>query len=464
MINASVTEPTLPWFDSGNVERWNILQTIPSRTNILQAPSADNVNHTPCSPFKKHPTSTGKVQRDPHELQKSTEKDTNLNATPRAQTSVSVTLPTNDGDDFPNPRYPRSLKKRNGWTEYPSSAQQTFRKHLKLRHQSQLAKSTSSRCRLFELEDEQSVGTLMNKPPHNTTLETSLRWKTCIWTATSANKRCRDPPRLPQCTPHRFKLRAETSTALRKETNHHPHQKKTWTPCILEICQSKTVQTKTFLASPTNVHTWTHSVAGTWSTNPEVKHTHHHDVLMVRTTDVGKAWWNETSNICGDAQRSTTHMLTTTTATPCKQQWKEKFRIQLVRGMNPITTNKNTMPILARTNTFNHQKTHRYGNTALQTPKVVSEWHNQSFSEKPFEKLSSQKTLKIRLHHRYTNKNAMTKESLRKKMTNRTLALHNWSSIATTLASKTPRNKRTTNRRIHTPRPTEKQNTRNGRF
>ena len=28
-INASVTEPTLPWFDSGNAERWNILQTAP---------------------------------------------------------------------------------------------------------------------------------------------------------------------------------------------------------------------------------------------------------------------------------------------------------------------------------------------------------------------------------------------------------------------------------------------------
>ena len=78
--------------------------------------------------------------------------------------------------------------------------------------------------------------------------------------------------------------------------------------------------------------------------------------------------------------------------------------------------------IRTRGNTFNHQKTHRYGNTTLQTPKVVPEYHNKSFSEKPFEKLSSQKNLKIRLHHRYTIKNAMTQELLRKTMTNQTLA------------------------------------------
>ena len=116
-------------------------------------------------------------------------------------------------------------EKRNGWTEYPSSAQQTFRKHLKLKHQSQLAKSTSSRWRLFELEDEQPVGRSW------TNLLTTRPWKQ----AYDGNPAYERPPpptemprsaRLPQCTPHRFKLRAETSTALRKETNHHPTRRK----------------------------------------------------------------------------------------------------------------------------------------------------------------------------------------------------------------------------------------------
>ena len=95
-------------------------------------------------------------------------------ARPNADTA---TLPPNDGDDCPNPRYPRSLKNAtHGWTKHPSSAQQTFRKHQKLKHQSQLAKSTSSRWRLFELEDGQSKDALeQTLSQHDTTLETSLR-------------------------------------------------------------------------------------------------------------------------------------------------------------------------------------------------------------------------------------------------------------------------------------------------
>ena len=58
---------------------------------------------------------------------------------------------------------------------------------------------------------------------------------------------------------------------------------------------------------------------------------------------------------------------------PMQTTLKRKIRIQLVRGMNPITTNMNTMQSSQETHTFNHQKTHRCGNTTLQTPKVVSE-------------------------------------------------------------------------------------------
>ena len=83
--------------------------TIPRKTNILQALSADNVDHTPCSPFKNHAKSTGKVQRHPHELQNAQKRQQPQCNTARPDVD-SVTLPVNDGDDCPNPRYPRSLK------------------------------------------------------------------------------------------------------------------------------------------------------------------------------------------------------------------------------------------------------------------------------------------------------------------------------------------------------------------
>ena len=305
-------------------------------------------------------------------------------------------------------------EKRNGWTEYPSSAQQTFRKHLKLKHQSQLAKSTSSRWRLFELDDEQLRDAHeQTSSQHDTTLETSLRWKPEYERPPPPTEMSRFA-RLPQCTPHRFKLRSETSDALRNETNYHPHQKKTWTPCVLEIFHNKTVQPKTFLASPTNVYTWTHSVAGTWSTNPEVKHTQQHDVLMMRSMDVGKAWWNETSNICGDAQRWTTHMLTKLPR-PLHTTMNNKIRIQLVRGMKPTTPNKNTMRSSQKTHSTMKKHTEAGSQrfkpecgVRMTQPIVLGEtiWETASAKKKNTSSIHKQKR----------------QEQLRKKITNRTLA------------------------------------------
>ena len=215
---------------------------IPSRTNMLRALSAENVEHTHRAHASTNidwrhatrPTRTPKKHRKRHQPQCNT-------ARPDVD---SVTLPENDGDDCPNPRYPRSLKYAMDEQKFLHLLNKRFRKHLKLRRQSQLAKSTSSRWRLFELEDEQSKDAHeQTSSQHDTTLETSLRWKTCIWTATSAN---RDATICQTATIYASSIWASfrNKRALRNVTSYHPHQKKTWTPCVLEIWQSKTVQTK----------------------------------------------------------------------------------------------------------------------------------------------------------------------------------------------------------------------------
>ena len=73
--------------------------------------------------------------------------------------------------------------------------------------------------------------------------------------------------------------------------------------------------------------------------------------------------------------------------------------------------------ILTRTNTFNHQKKTPMREHNLQTPRVVSEKHNKSLSEKSFEELLPQEDKVIVCIDAQTNKNAMTQETLRKKMT-----------------------------------------------
>ena len=117
--------------------------TIPRKTNILQALSADNVDPYTVLTLQK-PPNTGKVQQDPHELQMAQKRHQPQCNTARPDVD-SATLPTNDGDDCPNPRYPRSLKTQ--WMDGISficttNVSQTAKK---LRHQSQLAKSTSSK-------------------------------------------------------------------------------------------------------------------------------------------------------------------------------------------------------------------------------------------------------------------------------------------------------------------------------
>ena len=90
--------------------------------------------------------------------------------------------------------------------------------------------------------------------------------------------------------------------------------------------------------------------------------------------------------------------------------------------MNPITTNKNTRKS-AQEETHSTIKKHTDAGTQRFRPR---KWCQNNTTNRcrrnHLRNCLPQKNLKIRLHHRYTNKNAMTQETLRKKMTNQTLA------------------------------------------
>ena len=344
---------------------------------------------------------------------------------------------------------------RNGWTEYPSSAQQTFRKHLKPKHQSQLAKSTSSKWRLFELEDEQSKDAHeQTSSQHDTTLETSLRWKP---------EYERPPPptemprfaRLPQFTPHRFELRSETSALCgmwriiihtRRKHEHHVFWKFDIPKLFRQNLSSRRQQMFT------HGHTlWREHEARTLKWN-----TQQHDVLMMRSMNVGKAWWNETSNICGDAHAHKT------AATPCIQQCttKSKYNSCVTRNQSKQTRircnprkNKHVQPS-KNTPIREHSASDPESGVRMTQPFVLGEtiW-GTVFAQKPSRSdyiIDTQ--TKTRWHKNHFAKRWQTEPS------HAQLVFHR---DHTCIKDTTKR--RTTNRWIPTASHW-KQNTRNGRF
>ena len=361
-INTSVKKPTLPCFNIENAEIWNILQ--PRLHNF--APQAERTyykpclrkmfDHTPCSPFKKHPTSTGDTQRDPHELQKA-QKRQQPQCTPRRRL---VNTSCGRRRWLSKPSVSTFVGKRNAWMDRISFICTT--------NVSQASKTEAptSPCEIHILKMATLwigwwtiKGTLMNRPPHDTTQP----WKQAYDGNLNMNghlgrQRCRD---LPDC--HSVRL---------IDLSFVPKQAR-FAEC--DELSSTPEENMNIMCSGNIANLFRQrlsSVKRTWSTNPEVKHTQQHDVLMMRSKDVGKARWNETFNICGEAQRSTTHSLTKLSR-PLQTTMKRQIRIQLVRDMKPITTNKNTMQS-SQEQTNSTIKKHTYAGTQrFSTPKVVSE-------------------------------------------------------------------------------------------
>ena len=155
----------------------------PKRTNISRSPSPQNVHNTHVWLLR-----TCKQQR----------KD----ATLRAQDVDSVTSPVNGGDDCWNPEILVH-----------------WNMHLKDRISFICTASFSQTSQNWETNH----GRLINKHRHNTT-HPWKQWK-------SEYEWPPPPPemprfaRLPQCTPHWFKLHATTSAALRNAANDHSNQK-----------------------------------------------------------------------------------------------------------------------------------------------------------------------------------------------------------------------------------------------
>ena len=148
---------------------------------------------------------------------------------------------------------------------------------------------------------------------------------------------------------------------------------------------------------------------------------------------------------------------------PLQTTMKRKIRIQLVRGMNPVTTNKNTMQS-SQEQTRSTIKKHTDTGTQRFRPRkwCQNDTTNRSRRNHLRNCLRKKPSRSDYIIDTQT-KNAMTQESLRKKMTNRTLA-------RTTGLPPRPhlhqRHHETNAQQIdeYQPRPTEKQNARNGRF
>ena len=215
---------------------------IPSRTNMLRALSAENVEHT----HRAHASTNidWRHATRPTRTPKGTEKTPTSMQHPRAQTStrwhflrtMAMTVQTLGI----HVRWNTQWMNRNSF----NCSTNVFVNISNWGANLNLRNPHPSRWRLFELEDEQSKDAHeQTSSQHDTTLETSLRWKTCIWTATSAN---RDATICQTATIYASSIWASfrNKRALRNVTSYHTHQKKTWTPCVLEIWQSKTVQTK----------------------------------------------------------------------------------------------------------------------------------------------------------------------------------------------------------------------------
>ena len=263
-----------------------------------------------------------------------------------------------------------------------------------------------------------STGTLMNRPRHNTThpwkqgfdghlnMNGHLRQQQCLDLQDCHNVRLIELSFAPKRAP---------LSGMRRIIIHT--RGKTWTPCVLEMCQNKTVRSNTFIASPTSVYTWTHSTAGTWSTNSEVKHTHLQDVLMMRSMDIGKAVWNEPSNICGDAQTINNPHAHKNYREACKQQWKKQNQNTTRAWHQPNHNKQEHDAILTRRKHIQPSENTPMREHSASNPEIgVRTTQPIGLGETIWETASAKK--KTRLNHiTNTQTKAVPQEPLLKKMT-----------------------------------------------